>query len=72
MSKKHHGGPAPIPPGNQPRKGGMKGPDDPDEPLPEELSQGAPDSDHDPKRGTGGYTGKGEHSRQQPGPANDG
>jgi hypothetical protein len=72
MSKKHIGGPGPVPAGNRSHQGTAHRTPDDDAPLPEDLDRGAPDSDHDPKRGTGGYTGKGEHARQQPGPANDG
>ncbi len=72
MGSKHHGGPAPVPPGNRSKQRTGKKEPDQDAPLPGDTEQGSPDSDHDPKRGIGGYTGKGEHARQQPGPQNDG
>jgi hypothetical protein len=63
MSKKHKGGPAPIPPGNQPQSG----PAHEDEEAAAETSRGAPASDQDAKRRLGNYEGAGEHSIQQPG-----
>jgi len=64
MSKKHKGGPAPIPPGNQPKK---FGPQKPEQDVAPEPERGAPASDQDPKRRLGDYEGAGEHSIQQPG-----
>jgi hypothetical protein len=63
MSNKHKGGPAPIPPGNQPQTG-------PTTPPPEEapvIPHGAPSSEQDPKRRLGHYGTAGEHPIQQPG-----
>ena len=74
--KKHHGGPAPVPPGNQPHQGppAAEGTDETKTPH---------GSSHQPPRGPGmqehtqgkdkqgDYTGTGEHSRVQPGPKND-
>ncbi len=69
MSKNHHGGPAPVPPGNRPQAGpggtGMKGKElDPD--TGESFQQ------QDPQRRLGGFETAGEHARQQPEPLNDG
>jgi hypothetical protein len=73
MSKKHHGGPAPVPPGNRPHAGppgtsveNVGGSD------PDATDTGASFQDQDPQRRLGGYETAGEHSRQQPGPLNDG
>lgn len=68
MSKKHHGGPAPVPPGNQRQTG--PGPDS--EFAPTEAPAGADFNEQDPERRLGGYTTAGEHSRVQPGALNDG
>ena len=62
MSKKHKGGPAPTPKGNQAQTG------------PEKLVRqniptaphGAPASEHDPKRRLGNYGTAGEHPIEQP------
>jgi hypothetical protein len=70
MSKKHHGGPGPIPPGNRPKGGRLA--DDVDDTEKADEAAGAPFNDQDPKRRLGGYGGAGEHPRQQPGPLNDG
>ncbi len=73
MSKKHHGGPAPVPPGNRPHTGPANPPEeDADAAHPADTDVGAPFQEEDPKRGVGNYTGTGEHSRVQPGPRNDG
>jgi hypothetical protein len=73
MSKNHHGGPAPVPPGNRPQagpgggdttSGGMSDTSDPND--------GAAFHEQDPQRRLGGFESAGEHSRQQPGPLNDG
>ncbi len=63
MSKKHKGGPAPIPKGNQPASG-------PDESVKESapvIPHGAPASEQDPKRRLGNFETAGEHAIQQPG-----
>ncbi len=63
MSKKHKGGPAPVPKGNQPKTG-------PEQPgLPETAAppDGAPASEQDPKRRLGNFGTAGEHPIQQPG-----
>ncbi len=71
MSKKHHGGPAPVPPGN--RSGGDPAGEGNTGPVPDAgTDTGAPFQDQDPKRRLGNYGGAGEHPRQQPGPLNDG
>ncbi|MDB5311609.1 MAG: hypothetical protein JWO38_5811 [Gemmataceae bacterium] len=69
MSKKNHCA-GPVPPGNQSHAGAsyeVPGRD-------ESGKTAAPQSgqEEDPKRRLGDYTGTGEHSRQQPGPLNDG
>lgn len=65
MSKKHKGGPGPIPPANQPHQ--PESPETPESPHPDEKFQ-----EHDPKRRLGDYTATGEHARQQPSSLNDG
>lgn len=75
MSKKHRGGPGPVPPGNQSRMG----PQHSDRPAgDEELAQkgpegtsGAAGQEQDPKRRLGNYQTAGEHAFQQPGGKND-
>ena len=71
MSKNHHGGPAPVPPGNRPQggPGGVAKKIDEEEPDPH---AGDPFNDQDPQRRLGGFETAGEHARQQPGPLNDG
>jgi hypothetical protein len=62
MSKKHKGGPAPIPTANQSHFG-------PQKPLKKILppqSDGAPASEQDPKRRLGSYVTAGEHAIEQP------
>lgn len=73
MSKKHHGGPGPVPPGNRP-KAGPTGPLPVDEnPQSEnDADPGAPFQEQDPQRRLGNYGTAGEHPRQQPGALNDG
>jgi len=69
MSKKSHS-PGPVPPGNRPHGGpATQGPDDD---AGQAVSSGQGDQQQDPQRRLGDFTGKGEHSRQQPGPLNDG
>ena len=63
MSKKHKGGPAPIPKGNQ----AQSGPSVPAEKPIASSPEGAPASQHDPKRRLGNYATAGEHSIEQPG-----
>jgi hypothetical protein len=62
MSKKHKGGSAPIPKGNQSHSGPQK-PEEKPLPAPPE---GAPASEQDPKRRLGNYDTAGEHSIEQP------
>ncbi len=62
MSKKHKGGPAPVPPGNQPRTGPLQPVIEPAPILP----HGSPPSEHDPKRRLGNYGTAGEHPIEQP------
>lgn len=72
MSRKHHGGPAPVPPGNRPQGGTGFDPDaaHPDNTAAEDAGGGF--QTQDPKRRLGGYATEGEHPRQQPGRLNDG
>jgi hypothetical protein len=67
MSHKHHGGPAPVPPGNQ----SSVGPGGSTNQNEDQQSQGVGFSEQDPKRRLGDYTTEGEHSIQQPGGKND-
>ena len=72
MSKKHHGGPAPIPPGNR----GHVGPpsaETGEQPLTNaDENASASFQEQDPKRRLGDFSGAGEHPRQQPSRLNDG
>jgi hypothetical protein len=74
MSKKHHGGPAPVPPGNRSNAGPThtQGTDDAQEPVNTAENQGEAFQEQDPKRRLGGYETAGEHPRQQPSRLNDG
>ena len=73
MSKKHRGGPAPVPPGNRSNTGPAPAPgaDDAQQPANADES-GAPFNDQDEKRRLGGYQTAGEHAIQQPSKLNDG
>jgi hypothetical protein len=62
MSKKHRGGPAPVPKGNQSQAGPQKWLQQEAPPTPE----GAPASEQDPKRRLGNYGTAGEHPIEQP------
>ena len=73
MSKKHRGGPGPVPPGNRPQSG-------PPNPAGEDEEQ-TPDTEYGGSRlpgagpeahGWGISASAGEHPIQQPGPLNDG
>lgn len=72
-AKKHHGGPHPVPPGNQPQAypGGTGGNMDEGDPG-VQSDQGAGFQEQDPQRRLGGYATAGEHPIQQPGLKNDG
>jgi hypothetical protein len=73
MSKKHHGGPAPVPPDNRPQSGPpANAPGDADAALPDDAHNGDQFQDQDAKRRLGGFETAGEHSRQQPSRLNDG
>jgi len=73
MSKKHHGGPAPVPPDNRPQAGPPSVESDAaGSPSEHDANTGASFQDQDAKRRLGGFSGAGEHPRQQPGRANDG
>jgi len=62
MSKKHKGGPAPIPKGNQ----SQAGRDDKAHAPNANVPHGAPASEQDPKRRLGNYATAGEHAIVQP------
>jgi hypothetical protein len=70
MSKKHHGGPAPVPPANRQQIGPESTPDDPAGNAAENAGDAF--SEQDPKRRLGGYGTAGEHPIQQPTKLNDG
>ena len=74
MSKKHRGGPAPVPPGNRPADfpTGDGQPPKGDDDATVQSDKGAGFQEQDPKRRLGGYTTAGEHSLQQPSHLNDG
>ena len=72
MSKKHHGGPAPVPPGNRPNAGPPPAPGTDDTQPPADAADGAPFNEQDDKRRLGGYQTAGEHAIQQPSKLNDG
>jgi hypothetical protein len=73
MSKKHHGGPAPVPPSNRPQTGPSKAKMvDDDAAVPDEHETGTGFNEQDPQRRLGGYESAGEHSIQQPSDLNDG
>lgn len=63
MSKKHKGGPGPIPKGNQSPAGPLH--DDPEPAA--DAPEGAAATEQDPKRRLGDYSTAGEHPIQQPG-----
>jgi len=67
--KKKHSGP--VPPDNQPKIGPAVGPGQPTEADEKAQPHGAPFEEQDPKHRLGNFTGKGEHSFQQPGGRND-
>lgn len=69
MSKKNHS-PGPVPPGNRPAGGVSGAPDTGAEHAPPQDGTGF--AEQDPERRLGGFTGKGEHSIQQPTPRQDG
>ena len=62
MSKKHKGGPGPVPTGNQTSTGPQKSKQERRTKRP----HGAPASEQDPKRRLGNYGTAGEHSIEQP------
>ena len=70
MSKKHHGGP--VPPGNRPKAGTPSKAGEEIEEQGDVLKDGEVHSqqEEDPKRRLGDFTGKGEHSIQEPGGKN--
>lgn len=72
MSKKHHGGPAPVPPGNRPASGPAHQSDDEHAATERDETDGASFQEQDPKRRLGGFGGAGEHPIQQPSKQNDG
>jgi hypothetical protein len=70
MSKKHHGGPAPVPPGNQPKLGWDA--NEAETAQNQNPPAGEGFHEQDPKRRLGGYGTAGEHPIQQPSALNDG
>lgn len=72
MSKKHHGGPAPVPPGNRPTSGPAHVSEDEHAAAESDTDTGASFQEQDPKRRLGGFSGAGEHPIQQPTRLNDG
>jgi hypothetical protein len=62
MSKKHKGGPAPVPPGNQSHMGVSKHVSEVTVPPP----HGLPQSEQDNKRRLGNFNTAGEHAIEQP------
>ena len=73
MSKKHHGGPGPVPVGNRPQMGMAQQPDadTPPEGAGEVREGGeVPAQQEDPKRRMGDFTGTARHSIQEPGGKN--
>jgi hypothetical protein len=72
MSKNHHGGPGPVPPANRPHAGSPANPGEASE-LVENLEKGGEiksQQEENPKQRLGDFTGKGEHSIQEPGGKN--
>jgi hypothetical protein len=68
MSKKHHGGP--VPPGNRSKAGTPTKPgEEVEEPI-QKDGEVHSQQEEDPKRRLGDFTGKGEHSIQEPGGKN--
>jgi hypothetical protein len=72
MSKKHRGGPAPVPPDNRPAAGPPPAPGTEEPQSPPNAAEGAPFTEQDAKRRLGGYQTAGEHAIQQPSKLNDG
>lgn len=73
MSKNHHGGPAPVPPGNRPHTGpGLPPGGEGSGNNPGSGDEGAGFGEQDPQRRSGGYSNAAQHPRQQPGRLNDG
>ncbi len=75
MSKKHHGGPGPVPPGNRPQSGpafNENAGEDEDQTPGTQSDTGAGFQEQDPQRRLGDFGTAGEHPRQQPGRLNDG
>jgi hypothetical protein len=71
MGKKNHN-PGPVPPGNRPQAGPSVKPGQDEEQPPAGAATAPLDQEQDAKRRLGGFEGKGEHARQQPGRLNDG
>jgi len=73
MSKKHRGGPAPVPPNNRPQSGPPNPTGEVENQAPgTEADGGAGFQEQDPQRRLGDFSSAGEHARQQPGRLNDG
>lgn len=73
MSKKHQGGPGPVPKGNQSPMGPNfnNEPEDNAQPGKNPPADGVPSQEQDPKRRLGNFVGAGEQSFKQPGGNND-
>jgi hypothetical protein len=73
MSKKHHGGPGPIPKGNQSHMGPKfnEAIDDEAQADKNPPADGVPSQEQDEKRRLGDFVGAGEQSIKQPGGKND-
>lgn len=71
MSKKHHGGPGPVPAGNRQKRGRTRQPDA-DTPTTGEVREGGevPAQQEDPERRMGDFTGTARHSIHEPGGKN--
>ena len=73
MSKKHHGGPGPVPPANRQSHFGGAAKRDEDEAEGDTTGRNEDGfQNQDPQRRLGDFTGAGEHSIQQPSDLNDG
>ena len=63
---------APVPPDNRPQGAPSAATDQSEVPDRHQPADGASFQEQDAQRRLGDFTGQGEHSRQQPGRANDG
>ena len=70
MSKKHHGGPGPVPAGNRPQSGADFTPENDEEMTGGQEGGERSEQEQDTKQRLGDFTGTGEHSIQEPGGKN--